>query len=190
VEPSIFSEADREYIRKWMEAHPEDINYDFDIEGTRKKSAAVTESMGSGRYKASNYYYEIGVRNASRDTVSDIKIEYRLFFENSEEIDKDDDSIRFLGDGTRMLQGEQKLERDLEFNRTLFFNTKAVLIEVVDYGHGRRKKDELHGCLVRISGPEGRVITEWTSSELSMQGKTWANTTPRESPAEGPAVIR
>lgn len=78
----------------------------------------------------------------------------------------------------RMIEGTAGLNEELAFNRSLQFSTTPVEIDVVDYDYGNRYKDEVKGCLIRITDNAGKIVLDWRSPEVSMKEKTWENTNP------------
>ncbi|MFK7850261.1 MAG: hypothetical protein AB8D78_04710 [Akkermansiaceae bacterium] len=171
VDPSIFREADTKIIRKWMASEPETIRYDFKIDA-EKKMVDRDGTAGSSGY--TKWAYEISITNASQDTISDLKIFYRVFYYYSSD---------------KMIEGEEALKDDLAFNRSLVIKTTPVSIYRSRYSSNSRKNG-LKGCLVRIVDSNGKVVQDWVSKEVGMKGKIWQNTNPREQRPSGGALIR
>ena len=88
-----------------------------------------------------------------------------------------------------MIEASEKLNAELAFNRSLQITTKPVQIDVVDYDYGSRYRDELKGCLIRITNEAGDVVHDWCSAEVAMKGKTWANTGAASRGRDGGSVI-
>lgn len=189
VNPSIFSNDDEAYIRKWMGKNPATKNYNFRIAATKKKMEGNSRNYGYKRVKNDLWSYVISVTNSSQETVSDLTITYRVFYTNAAEGSYSASSMDRIP--LKMVEGTSKLEAELAFNRALDITSTPVEIDIVDYdGSGYRYKDELKGCLVRITDNAGIVVFDWVSPEVSMKGKTWLNTNPASRDGRNPAVIR
>jgi hypothetical protein len=189
VNPSIFSNEDEAYIRNWMGKNPATKNYSFRIAATKKKVEGNSRNYGYKRVKNDLWSYIISVTNNSQDTVSGLTITYRVFYSNAAEGSYSASSMDRVP--LKMIEGTSKLEAELAFNRVLDITSTPVEIDIVDYdGSGYRYKDELKGCLVRISDKSGNVVFDWVSPETSMKGKTWLNTNPASRDGRNPAVIR
>ena len=170
VDPGIFCKQDEEAIRNWMKSEPATINYDFDIDVAKKMRHR--ESHGEGSSETS-WVHEISVRNDAQETVKGIVVKYRVFHESWGE--------------THMMEGEYRLDQDLDFNRTLIVTTDPVQI-----WRSRDSRNGIKGVLVRVLCPKGEVITDWVSRDAGMKKVTWKNSTPRDEceEPEDRAVIR
>lgn len=188
LDPSIFSAADEKFIRQWMKVTPETVNYNFDVEFDRKKMDGETHNFGYKRVKNQLWSYVITISNNSKETVSDLTIEYRILYTNSADgfySSYDEDRIPLKIEG-----GREKLNQELGYNREMIMTTRAVNIDDVDYREGGpRYKDTLKGCILRILDPQGVVIGEWQSAELGMRDRTWASTDPGGSKGPKSTVI-
>ena len=184
VDPSVFSKVDQEFIKGWMKKTPEFIDYNLHVEIDKKKLDGDFTDHDYKRVKNEQWYFLLEVTNRSQQTVSNLKIEYRILYTDAAR-----GSYRSSDtEPIRMVEGSQTLKQDLETNRTAIIKTKPVQIDTVDYDYGARYKDDLKGCLIRIVGPDGQTILEETKG-LSMKNKTWANTTPHEQRKEGGKII-
>lgn len=187
VNPSIFNDEDEAYIRNWMSKTPASQNYNLKISTTKKKIEGNSQDFGYKRVKNDLWTYLIAVTNRSQDSVSNLTIHYRVFYTNSADGEYATDSVptKF-----RMIEGKNRLEAELAFNRTLELTTKPVQIDMVNYEYGNRYKDSLKGCLVRIVDQAGNVVLDWVSPDVAMKGKDWLNTTPSRDEEKNPVIIR
>lgn len=186
VSPSIFSAEDEGYIAEWIKITPATQNYNFKITAEKKKVEGITRNFGYKRVKNETWSYLISITNNSQDPVSKLTINYRVFYTNSADGEYSDTSE---GLGFKMIEASEKLNGELAFNRLLQITTKPVQIDVVDYDYGRRYRDELKGCLIRITNEAGDVVHDWCSAEVVMKGKTWANTGAASRGRDGGSVI-
>lgn len=176
VIPSIFSDEDEAFIKKWMAGTPATHNYNFRIVTAKKKIEGTSQNLGYKRVKNDLWSYVISITNNSQDAVSNLTVKYRVFHSNSASYD----AAVF-----QIIEGEARLDVELAFNRTLEVTTKPVQI----YG-GSRYKDSLKGCLVRIVDQADNVVMDWVSPEVTMKGKDWFNTSPAKPGGNAPMTIR
>ena len=188
VNPSIFSDEDESYIKNWMTKTPAVKNYNFKVAISKKKMEGNSMNMGYKRVKNDLWSYVISITNNSQEPVSNLTVRYRVFYSNAA-----DGSYSSFDDRTplKIVEGSQKLDAELAFNRALEITTTPVEIDVVDYeGSGYRYKDQLKGCLVHIVDQAGNAIFDWVSPEVGMKGKGWLNTNPSPRDGEKPVIIR
>jgi len=175
LRPNLFDPVDQLYIKDWMENTPVEISYRLEIEAEKRKTGGENQDLGYKRVKQETWAYRISLTNFSRDTPRDLTVQYKIFYQNRAEglIPLAPDERAHLS----MVRGEEKLEGDLDFNRTVEFLTKDVPIEIVDYdGAGERHKDELEGCLLRILDAQGHPVMEWRTDTSALSDLTWENT--------------
>lgn len=187
VDPSIFSADDEAHISAWMAKTPAVKNYNLKLSAEKKKVESNTRNYGYKRVKNDLWSYMITVLNSSQIPVSNLSIKYRVFYTNSADGSysaSSDERMAF-----RMVEGSSKLKEELAYNRSMQFSTTPVQIDVVDYDYGSRYKDEVKGCLVRITDEDGKIVIDWRSPEVAIREKTWENTTPGGGDHEGKSVI-
>jgi hypothetical protein len=191
VNPSIFSADDETYIKTWMAKHPAVHNYNLKIEAEKKKVEGNSRNYGYKRVKNDLWSFLVTITNSSQDPVSNLKIEYRVFYTNSADGSYGTSSSS-SGDrmSFRMVEGSAKLDKELAFNRTLQFTTTPVEIDIVDYDYGNRYKDEVKGCLILITDSNDKTVLEWRSPEVAMKEKTWANTSRGGERGHNSVIIR
>lgn len=186
VDPAIFSREDEDQIRTWMAKTPAAVNYNLKIVADKKKIEGSNRNFGYKRVKNDLWSYLVTLTNGSQDTVSNLKIMYRVFYTDSADGAYSATSDRLY---YKMIEGTEKLESELAFNRTFQFTTKPVQIDVVDYDYGNRYKDEIKGCLIRIVNQTGDVVLDWRSPDVGMKNKSWSNTNSRTKDAN-PVIVR
>jgi hypothetical protein len=181
IAPTVFSTDDQAFIKAWMAKTPQTIDYRLDVSADKKKVAGDTKNMGYKLVKNEKWAFVISLKNISRDPASNLTVKYRIFYTNA--ADGSYSASSSTDSGLRMVEGEARLESELDYNRTMQVTTTPVQIDTVDYdGGGARHKDEIKGCLVRVLNDQGKVIVDYASAQTAMKGKTWANT---ETLAEG-----
>jgi hypothetical protein len=172
VDPSIFSREDEDHIKAWIAKTPAVQNYNFRVVAEKKKVEGNTRNYGYKRVKNDLWSYLVTLTNNSQEAVSNLKIRYRVFYTNSA-----DGAYSTSSDGLfRMVEGTEKLESELGFNRNFQFTTTPVRIDVVNYDYGNRYKDEIKGCLIQILNQKDDVVFEWCSADVAMKNRTWAST--------------
>lgn len=187
VDPAIFSMEDEAHIKAWMAKTPAIRNYNLKIDVEKKKVDGTSRNYGYKRVKNNLWSFLVTITNSSQDPVSNLKINYRVFYTNS----ADGSYSSFEDRGKfRMIEGTAKLDAELAFNRTLQFSTTPVEIDVVDYDYGNRYKDEVKGCLIQISDEHGKTVMEWCSPEVAMKERTWSNTNPSRERGNDSVIIR
>ena len=83
VEINLFSDKDQKFIRNWMKETPPKIDYAFRVEATLKQLGTVPKKTSSSRSSSSRTktktnVYEIHLTNLTRQTVRDLRLEYRI----------------------------------------------------------------------------------------------------------------
>ncbi len=191
VNPAIFSTEDEAHIKAWMAKTPAIQNYNLRIDAEKKKVEGNSRNYGYKRVKNDLWSFLVTITNNSEDPVSNLTINYRVFYTNSADGSYGTSSSS-SGDrmAFRMIEGTAKLDKELAFNGTLQFSTTPVEIDVVSYDYGYRYKDEVKGCLIRITDKNGKVILDWKSAEVPMKDKTWANTNPGQGREHNNVIIR
>lgn len=176
VSPSIFSDEDEAFIRKWMARTPATQNFNLRVATAKKKIEGTATNLGYKRVKSDLWSYVISISNNSQDAVSKLTVKYRIFYSNV----ADGGFATSSNEGPlRMIEGKAKMDGVLAFNSTLEVTTTPVKIDLVNYTHGgSRYKDSLRGCMVRIEDEAGNVVLDWVSPDVTMKGKTWSNTNP------------
>lgn len=193
VSPSLFSDEDEAFIRKWMADNPADIQYSFRVAADKKKADGQKQDHGWKRIKNELWHYDVTIVNNTQEPISNFTVKYRLLYTNvthGERILKEPETL-----GAQIVEGKIEEEGELGFNRTLQFQTSPVTIDTTDYDYhysDNRQKDTLDGCIIRIEDQSGKAVLEWVSPDVGMKGKSWANSKPGDAAAGGgnKSVIR
>lgn len=168
VQPTVFGVDDQAYIKKWIEKHPPNIEYRFDIKVSPVKISSRKRDYGYKKVKNEEWAYKVEMRNLSRDAAANLTIDYRVFAKNEADGSFSSSEMGGFHPGTAPLKGP------VRYNETATFSTKAVDIDFVNYdGAGYRYKDGLEGVMLRIKDPQGKVVIDYVSPSTSLQGKTW-----------------
>jgi len=170
IDPAVFCQQDEKSIRKWMLEQQATVRYSFSLKADKKVMDRNTYSSSSSETR---WAYEIAITNTSQESVSKLKILYRVLYYNS-------------SDST--MDGDVRLEDELKFNRSMIITTTPVTIYKYRYSESYRN-NELKGCLVRILDKNDKVVMDWVSNDLGMKDKTWENTSPRGDRCGGGGVI-
>jgi hypothetical protein len=191
VSPSIFSDEDEAFIRNWMARTPTTQNFNLRVGAAKKKIEGNTTNLGYKRVKNDLWSYVISITNNSQESVSKLTVKYRFFHSNAADGEY---SASTYDAKLRMIEGKAKMDAELAFNRTLEVTTTPVQLDLVNYSSGgSRYKDSLRGCVVRIEDEAGNIVLDWVSPDVTMKGKTWANTTPAKAggaPTGDSVIIR
>lgn len=186
VSPEIFSTEDEAHIKAWMAKTPAIQNYNLKIVAEKKRVEGKSNNYGYKRVKNDLWSFLVTVSNNSQEAVSNLDISYRVFYTNSADGTYSSTSGR---PDYSMVEGTERMNAELAFNRT-FITTSPVQIDLVDYGYGNRYKDEVKGCLIRITNQSGDVVLDWCSPEVAMKNKTWSNTNPSKRRESNSVIVR
>lgn len=114
--------------------------------------------------------YKVDIRNLARNTVGNLKIEYRIFVKNEAKGAFIDDDLGGFH------AGEQQVPASLRYNESTSFTTIGVPIDSVNYNSTttrNRHQDALRGLMLRIKDGAGKVVHHYVSPITTLQGKTW-----------------
>ncbi len=154
VKVSIFSEGDQKFIREWMKSTNPTIDYAFRVEAAKKKISSSTRGGTYRRSKVQHYTYEIKVTSLTRQPVKDIRIEYHAFMKDRSRTVRKGDAL--------------DVEGPLRYNQTVTFETEPFKLDTVRYSSyyssSYSMKDSLLGVLVRVYGPDGKVVEDFRTS--------------------------
>ncbi len=179
VSPSLFSDEDEAFIRKWMADNPADIKYSFRVTADKKKVDGQKQDHGWKKIKNEQWHYDVAIINNTQEPISNFTVKYRLLYTNATHGERDTKVPEQLG--PQIVEGKVEQKGELGFNRTLQFQTSTVTIDTTDYDYyysDNRQKDTLDGCIIRIEDQSGKVVLEWVSADVGMKGKSWANSKP------------
>jgi hypothetical protein len=174
VKSSSLSPDDQKYLEEWMKANPPKVNYQFEIKASPKKVSGTRSNVGGYKnVKNELWTYEVSISNRSRQTVSGLKADFRVFV-----IDAADGRFaKSEGTTEGFVSGSAAFKKELRFNEAFEFTTGETKIDKVTYdwysSRDESYKDALRGLMIRIKDAAGNVVYEYVSSNVSLKGKTW-----------------
>lgn len=174
VKVSIFSAKDQAFIRQWMTKTPPTISYAFRVEASKKVADTARSKAYYEKGKSAETNYELKITNLSRQTVSGIRIEYKVFMRNN------GDPSSYGGfntaSGTLMnVTDKVKVDSELAYNRSAVINTKSLRIDSARGSFSSSNfTDELLGVIVRVYDPENKMVTEWRTPNRAFEKIAWS----------------
>ena len=166
VKISLFSEKDQKFIRNWMKKTPPMIDYVFRIEATLKqlgsfKSKSNSIYSSTSRSKTKTNAYEINLTNLTRQTVKDLRLEYRVV--------KEGRSGRF-----EFQRGRKEISDPMRYNQdTVLTTTKSELDSYRSSYSSYSYKEAVLGVLVRVFDKQGELVADWRSSNTKIAKISW-----------------
>ena len=166
VKISLFSEKDQKFIRNWMKKTPPMIDYVFRIEATLKqlgsfKSKSNSIYSSTSRSKTKTNAYEINLTNLTRQTVKDLRLEYRVV--------KEGRSGRF-----EFQRGRKEISEPMRYNQDIVLTTaKSELDSYRSSYSSYSYKEAVLGVLVRVFDKQGELVADWRSSNTKIAKISW-----------------
>ena len=166
VEINLFSDKDQKFIRNWMEETPPKIDYAFRVEATLKQLGTVPKKTSSSRSSSSRTktktnVYEIHLTNLTRQTVRDLRLEYRIV--------KEGRSGKF-----EFQKGSKEISEPMRYNQDVFLTTaKSELYSYRSSYSSYSYKEAVLGILVRVFDQQGELVTDWRSTGTKMEKISW-----------------
>ena len=166
VEISLFSDKDQKFIRNWMEETPPKIDYAFRVEATLKQLGTVPKKTSSSRSSSSRTktktnVYEIHLTNLTRQTVRDLRLEYRIV--------KEGRSGKF-----EFQKGSKEISEPMRYNQDVVLTTaKSELDSYRSSYSSYSYKEAVLGILVRVFNQQGELVTDWRSTGTKMEKISW-----------------
>ena len=166
VEISLFSDKDQKFIRNWMEETPPKIDYAFRVEATLKQLGTVPKKTSSSRSSSSRTktktnVYEIHLTNLTRQTVRDLRLEYRIV--------KEGRSGKF-----EFQKGSKEISEPMRYNQDVVLTTaKSELDSYRSSYSSYSYKEAVLGILVRVFDQQGELVTDWRSTGTKMGKISW-----------------
>lgn len=166
---------DQQYVKVWMETRPEPTattppefsaeNFRIEIEADKKVVDSKRNRDSYYTYESKKYQYTITVRNISRETLPETKVQYLIVWNEALNLSRGFDgdwgvdySRRDPG-GNGRLGGEKEIET-LAFNREAELITDVFSLESMSYSREVYREDKLIGIIVRVLAPDGSLIAE------------------------------
>ena len=166
VKISLFSEKDQKFIRNWMKETPPMIDYVFRIEATLKQLGSFKNKSNSiysstSRSKTKTNAYEINLTNLTRQTVKDLRLEYRVV--------KEGRSGRF-----EFQRGRKEISEPMRYNQDIVLTTaKSELDSYRSSYSSDSYKEVVLGVLVRVFDKQGELVADWRSSNTKIAKISW-----------------
>ena len=166
VKISLFSEKDQKFIRNWMKETPPMIDYVFRIEATLKQLGSFKNKSNSiysstSRSKTKTNAYEINLTNLTRQTVKDLRLEYRVV--------KEGRSGRF-----EFQRGRKEISEPMRYNQDIVLTTaKSELDSYRSSYSSYSYKEAVLGVLVRVFDEQGELVADWRSSNTKIAKISW-----------------
>lgn len=166
VKISLFSEKDQKFIRNWMKETPPTIDYVFRIEATLKQLGSFKNKSSSiysstSRSKTKTNAYEIKLTNLTRQTVKDLRLEYRVV--------KEGRSGRF-----EFQRGRKEISDPMRYNQDIVLTTtKSELDSYRSSYSSYSYKEVVLGILVRVFDKHGNLVADWRSSNTKIAKTSW-----------------
>lgn len=166
VEINLFSEKDQKFIRNWMKETPPKIDYAFRVEATLKQLGTVPKKTSSSRSSSSRTktktnVYEIHLTNLTRQTVRDLRLEYRIV--------KEGRSGKF-----EFQKGSKEISEPMRYNQDVVLTTaKSELDSYRSSYSSYSYKEAVLGILVRVFNQQGELVTDWRSTGTKMEKISW-----------------
>ena len=199
--PTVFSEADQQYINQWIAADQFMSSIKFKIEGKKKKntipmhipSFASHASMHESRIEIE---YEITLENKTDFPLKDLKIEYRAFILNQSHEGKED-SNRVDGGELHIYEipAGGKISKKVQAT-SLSTNFKIIWEKSfsgsLSKSQIKTSKEQLKGFWLKVYGPEidgNAAIRNWCNPPNTIENYAWQKYTSL-SPATRPEQIR
>ena len=166
VEINLFSDKDQKFIRNWMKETPPKIDYAFRVEATLKQLGTVPKKTSSSRSSSSQTktktnVYEIHLTNLTRQTVRDLRLEYRIV--------KEGRSGKF-----EFQKGSKEISEPMRYNQDVVLTTaKSELDSYRSSYSSYSYKEAVLGILVRVFDQQGELVTDWRSTGTKMEKISW-----------------
>ncbi|MCS5612527.1 MAG: hypothetical protein NZ961_19055 [Candidatus Poribacteria bacterium] len=166
VEINLFSDKDQNFIRNWMKETPPKIDYAFRVEATLKQLGTVPKKTSSSRSSSSRTktktnVYEIHLTNLTRQTVRDLRLEYRIV--------KEGRSGKF-----EFQKGSKEISEPMRYNQDVVLTTaKSELDSYRSSYSSYSYKEAVLGILVRVFDQQGELVTDWRSTGTKMGKISW-----------------
>lgn len=166
VKISLFSEKDQKFIRNWMKETPPTIDYVFRIEATLKQLGSFKNKSdyiyrSTSRSKTKTNAYQIKLTNLTRQTVKDLRVEYRIV--------KEGRSGRY-----EFQRGHKEIIDPMRYNQDVVLTTtKSELDSYRSSYSSYSYKEVVLGVLIRVFDKQGKLVTDWRSSNTKIAKITW-----------------
>jgi len=154
VNPGLFVEEDQKFIKEWAALDGFRNKRFFKVECAKKRTEKWGEEDSAYQVKYDRYIYNITLENRNEYPLENIKVEYRIFYEQEE----NDRSTRKVVVNKNVKSGEADVKRILPRGKTVLPTESVVLAKFEfntgDYyvpgGDPETTSGEIKGIWVRI----------------------------------------
>ena len=160
VDVSTFREEEQKHLREWIAKTPPKVTYQLDLAATKTKT------------KEKEYAYKLAVKNDGKAPLSNFKIRYRVYMENS-------------AGKTVFREHEIPVEGPLKEGKTAKLTTKSynpdslvikdknstVVTSTSSSGVKKKGRSGLIGVLVRLYDNHGQLVEDWRSSGTNFKAQ-------------------
>ncbi len=174
VDVSTFREEEQKRLRQWIAETPPSVRYELDLSATKTKT------------DKHEYAYRIAVRNNGKTPLSNFKILYRVYMENS-------------AGKTVHREHEIQVEGPLKEGKTAKLTTNpynpdqliikeknsTVVTSASSSGVKKKGRSGLLGVLVRIYDDHGRLWKDWRTTGTNFNAQ-WPDPAPKNQPGQKP----
>ena len=191
IQPSVFSQPDRDYIQQWIAADQFMSPTKFRIKGKKLKGKTLKKTPKLVNITTKNtteIAYEITLENKTGFPLNDLKIEYRTFILKkilNDEADERNDSKRIDGGlfSINIPAGKKvsKTTKPTTLNTSLKHMQEGDYITGFDYYQLKVSEEQLEGFWIKIYGPKidgVRVVREWCNPLDTSKNFVWKDITP------------
>ena len=180
--PTVFSELDQEYIRKWIAVDQFMLSTKFRIKGTSDKN--------SRSKNLTQVVYEITLENKTDFPLKDLRIEYRSFILKkglNRARTGQKDTNRVAGGQLHIAEipaGKKVTRKTQSANLSTTFKEvqdSTYIVGVFDRYELKSSTEKLEGFWIKVYGPEvdGKpAIREWCNPPDTSENFAWQDLTP------------
>lgn len=158
---SKFSEADREFVAKWLETAPAaDVKWNFACTPERVQVDKKRKDTNSHEVTEEWWAYDLPLENRSATPAVDVEIRYRIYVKSEHEEEKNKKEY-YIGHG--ILKAAKIEPRGRAKLRTITVPVyKSSLKAGYEYKDGRRNRnsDELAGIWIKVFNKDGDFLWE------------------------------
>ncbi|VGO11548.1 hypothetical protein PDESU_00093 [Pontiella desulfatans] len=155
IDPTIFVQADQDYIKEWASLDGFRSSSQFKIECAKKKLEQWKEGDDAFETKFEKYVYEVSLANRTASEIDPLKVEYRIYYEQEE----NDMATKKVVNHQQVKSGTLDVER-VRAKETRRANTEPVVLKEFEFnmsdyyvegGDPESTSGELKGIWVRLT---------------------------------------
>lgn len=178
---TYFSQADQDYIAEWRLNHVPEIDYDFEVDYTKKRLDRETRNEGNVEVTYETWYYQVEVENLSKVDLDGLEMQYKIY----KTANADANEARYRAEGLvregpfLVRKGKAEL-KPVPYLKSVEADTEAMPISKSQLdpdfyytdGGKSKQKDELDGFWLKIFH-NGKQVHEVKSSHGALQSAKW-----------------